>query len=41
MPVEAYEEVLDENDGQEFIQREQLKIILYNAEREVILRWIE
>ena len=41
MPAEAYDEILDEKDGQEFIKSERLKLILFSAELEVLLKWIE
>lgn len=41
IPNEAYGEILDEKDGQAFIQEEKLKLILYNPVAEVLERWIE
>jgi hypothetical protein len=41
MPTEAYGEILDEKEGQAFIESEKLRLVLYDPENEVLERWIE
>jgi len=41
MPTEAYGEILDEKDGQAFIEQEKLRLVLYDPVNEVLDRWIE
>ena len=41
MPTEAYGEILDEKDGLDFIQSENLRLILYDSGSEVLEKWIE